>query len=126
MPPLAELLARLDCPPHAFQGVVRINKKYGIVRHHARVAFKCVGFGIEGHHPAVGMRAAHGNAKQFSCQHVRGCAAAADVSGPAGGKCTVSSLGSPQAEFDDGIAHSGSANPRSLSGDQRLEVHDVK
>src|SRR5581483_12035831 len=88
----------------AVESVVGIDEKNAVVRHGRGVCAKGFQFVVEGHHPAMGMRAFHGDPESFARQHVRSSRATTNVSRPARRERAIDALGAAQTELDHWIA----------------------
>ena len=124
----AELATRLAGVPDAFERVVGIDEEHAVVRHRARIGFERLALGVERHHPAMGVGAAHRDVEEAAGEHVRRRAASADVGGAARGDRAVDALGPPQPELEHLVpALPGRvADARRLGRDQGLEVDHVE
>ena len=100
----AHFLAHLDGVPHAVERVVGIDEEDAVVGHRPGVGPKRLQLVVEAHDPAMGVRAADGDAEQPAGQHVGRRRAAAQVGRPAGRQGPVDSLGAAQAELQHRLA----------------------
>ena len=122
----AHLLADFDRVPHASERVVGVHQEHAIVGHGLGVGPEGFQFVVEAHHPAMGVRAQHGDAEQAAGEDVGRGAAAAQVGCPAGRQGPVDSLGAAEAEFQHRLAVCRQINAGRLGGHERLEVDDVQ
>ena len=117
--------ADLDRVADALERVVGVDEEDAVVGQRLRVGLEGLALVVEGHHPAVGVGAAHRDAEEPAGEHVRGGVAAADVGRAGGREPAVDALGAAQAELEDRRRRRAARHdPRRLGRDQRLEVDE--
>src|SRR5215472_1549700 len=123
---LAQAFSNFNSMANAVQRIVSVDEKNAVVGHRSRVGIEGFQLAFERHYPAVRESPRNRNSVQLSRQHV-GCAgAAADISGPAGGKAAIHALGAAQTKFDHRLALRREADTRAFGGDEGLEVEEIQ